>query len=103
MKQFNLPFIGAFKDTLSASMMWVGVINFMLNIPTAYQIWLKGFWPGLSLWMFIIFIIAAIALLMILEYTFIMRSWYSFARKQDGTKVMLQAICRKLDIKEVNY
>lgn len=95
-KQYKLPYIGAIKDIAAEAMFWIGGLNFMLVVPTAYTIWAKDY---LSFPVFIGVLIALVASAMFVEYKFIMKSRYFFRSKQydsDGTKKLLEEINERL-------
>jgi len=86
LKQYNIVWIGGFKEVLSQTLFYVAIINFILIAITAYNTTLRVFileWiPDFKLWMFFGILITSVLLGMILEYKFITPSLFSFRSKQ---------------------
>ena len=79
--------VGAFKQLLAQSALWVSMVNFVLIGVTAYNTTLRPFllawWPGVKLWHFLLVVAALVGVLMLLEYLVIYPSWLRFQNKQE--------------------
>jgi hypothetical protein len=98
-KQYKIPYVGAFTDILGQCMLWIGMFNFFLNVPTAYVIWVKTLLPWMSLPLFIGLIILLGLLGMLFVYMFVIKSYYGWRARQyenDGTKALLNEINERL-------
>ncbi len=81
-KRYKIPFIGALKETLSQTVFWMSIINFLLIGLTAYNTTLKTYiidlLPWVQAWMFILVMVCILAIAMLIEYKFIMPAYYEF-------------------------
>ena len=103
-KQINLPIIGALKDIAGQAMFWLSLVNFALIIVTAWNTTVAGWYashmPWVNIYWFVFFIVCVFAVAMLLEYKFIIPSYYAFRARQyqnDGTKKLLEEVIKRLD------
>lgn len=81
-KQKNIgSFLGGLKTIFSSVTFYIGLINFSLLVPTAYNTTLKYYLP-ISFWLFVLIVFIVLFIAMIVEYVLIMPSGISFANKQ---------------------
>lgn len=86
MKQTKVPLVGAFKETFIHTAVWLGLLNFALIAITAYWTTLRQFFlvsaPWVKIWMFLGFLVFILVVMMVVEYKFIMPSYYAFRGRQ---------------------
>lgn len=86
LRQYKIPLVGGLKDVLLQTVFYVSMVNFILITVTAYNTTLREYFirwiPGFQLWMFFAILIFIIGVLMVLEYKYIVPSFYSFRSKQ---------------------
>lgn len=81
-RQHKLPWIGAFKETLSQVIFWISMINFGMLGATFYYTTLRYIWPEFRLWMFVTAIALSLVVGFIVEYKFVIPSLWAFRGKQ---------------------
>lgn len=74
-------FLGGIKTIFSSVTFYIGLINFALILPTAYNTTLKYYLP-ISFWMFVLIVLVILCLAMFFEYIWVMPSGIKFANDQ---------------------
>jgi hypothetical protein len=81
-KQKNIgSFLGGLKTIFSSVTFYIGLINFALIVPTAYNTTLKYYLP-ISFLEFVLMVLIILCVAMYVEFVWIMPSGISFANKQ---------------------
>lgn len=79
--------MGAFKDVLVMSFVWVSIINFVMVGAIAYSTTIRPSFPDSLAWIspgvFIGFMAVVFALIMFVEWKWIYPSYYAFRNKQE--------------------
>lgn len=102
LKQVYVPKVGGFKDVLNHIMSYAGAINSILIAITTYEVALKRYiihyLPWFHVSMFVGAIVFFMLFLMLLEYKFVIPSYYAFRNRQysDGEKLLKEE--GKIDI-----
>ena len=100
LKQYKIPWVGGFKETLAQAAFWLTVINFNLIAITAYNTTLSEptsnfYLPWLNFPVFIGTLVFLVFIGMVIEYKFIVPSLYMFRSRQMFEHE--STITRKLD------
>ena len=85
MKQRNIPWVGAFIESLYNTLPLLSIINFISILAILYastKDYLLTWVPWITLWMFICAAGFLVAILMVLVYKFILPSIWTFRGKQ---------------------
>ena len=81
------PFLGAFKDLASRTMVYVSALSFFQVTATFYNTTLKPsflqYVPWLSFWIYFLTLVVIVLLIMLFEYKFIVPSTYTFINRQE--------------------
>jgi len=100
LKQHNLPVVGPIKNILAQTLFYFNAINFAqittMAYWTTYRSWILVHVPWLSLPILLGFLLAGIALMMVLEYKFVATSFYTFQSKQMDIAKKLDEILKEL-------
>jgi cellulose synthase/poly-beta-1,6-N-acetylglucosamine synthase-like glycosyltransferase len=81
-KQRNIgSFFGGLKTIFSSVTFYIGLMNFVLLLVTAYNTTLKFYLP-IPFWLFFIITIICLLIAMLIEYIWIMPSGIMFANRQ---------------------
>lgn len=113
-KQYQIPLIGGLKDVFAHTVFYMTGINFFLISVTAY--WttimphMRGYiWPGFRYWMLLVAVVVILILAMLIEYKFILPSYYRFRagqysmedreirQKLDEVAKSIQELAKRLD------
>lgn len=82
LKQYNLPWIGGFKETLTQVAFWVSIINFGLIAVTAYHTTIRLYVAWLNFPLFMAVLILLVLIGLVIEYKFIVPAIWAFRGKQ---------------------
>ena len=85
MKQKNIPWIGAFIDSLFTCLPFLGIINFVFISIVLYnsiQPYLLTYIPWVKLWMFLLLLLFLVIGMMFFIYKFVLPSLWTFRAKQ---------------------
>lgn len=85
LKQFNLPFIGAFIDSLYSALPLLSIINFVSIITVLYasiREYLLGWVPWLTLGWFVGILVILTIVVMACIYIFVLKSLWTFRKAQ---------------------
>lgn len=95
------PFWGGVKDILGRAMFYIGILNFILIMITAYHTSIKDMIP-VPFWIFLMALSIVFLIAMIFEYVIILPSSISFSNRQsykhdNPIKEDMNRILNKLD------
>lgn len=95
------PFWGGIKELLGRAMFYVGIINFILIMITAYHTSIKDI-MSIPFWTFFLVLTAILFIVMVFEYIVILPSSISFSNRQsykhdNPIKDDMNRILKKLD------
>lgn len=95
------PFWGGIKELLGRAMFYIGIINFILIMITAYHTSIKDIMP-IPFWTFFLILTAIVFVVMIFEYIIILPSSMAFSNRQsykhdNPIKDDMNKILKKLD------
>lgn len=95
------PFWGGIKELLGRAMFYIGIINFILIMITAYHTSIKNFMP-IPFWAFFVTLTVILFIVMIFEYIVILPSSIAFSNRQsykhdNPIKEDMNKIITKLD------
>ncbi len=85
LKQKNIPWLGAFVDSLYVSLPLLSIINFLSIITVLYATIatdLQTYAPWLNFWLFLFLLVVITVLTMITVYKFVVPSLWTFRSKQ---------------------
>jgi hypothetical protein len=107
-KQYNIKGIGTFINVLYLTAPILGIAMYFVNAMTFYtvaQVYIHKYFPWVNLAVFLIFLVAAMLLLVFLFYKFVYPSYYAFLNKQtyihdNPIQKDLKAIKEQLGIKD---
>ena len=81
-KQYRVPEIGIFKETLAQALWWGVPLNFAMMAGTFYYTTVRHVASWVNPWMFFIIFGVGIAVILILDYKFALAALWSFREKQ---------------------
>ena len=79
-KKFS-PFWGGIKELLSRAMFYIGIINFILIMITAYHTSIKDIMP-VPFWIFFMTLTVVLFIVMVFEYVVVLPSSIAFSNRQ---------------------
>ena len=79
-KKFS-PFWGGIKELLSRAMFYIGIINFILIMITAYHTSIKDIIP-VPFWIFFMVLTVILFVVMVFEYVIVLPSSIAFSNRQ---------------------
>jgi|SRR3989304_7556199 len=99
------PFWGGLKELLIRAMVYIGIINFILIMITAYHTAIKDIMP-IPFWLFFLVLTFILFVVMIFEYIVVLPSSIAFANRQsykhdNPIKDDIIRILKKLDEIEI--
>ena len=82
LRQYKIPWIGGFKETLSQVAFWISMINFVMLGGTFYYTTLRYIAPWFSPSLFLLSVVVIVLIGLVIEYKFIVPSLWIFRGKQ---------------------
>ena len=82
LRQYKIPWIGGFKETLSQVAFWISMINFIMMGGTFYYTTLRYIAPWFSFPIFLAIVTVIVLIGLVIEYKFIVPSLWIFRGRQ---------------------
>lgn len=83
-RQKLIPWIGEFKETLAQALFWGTIVNFTMIAGTFYYTTLRHVVPWFNLGLFITIAFVGLAIVLVIEFKFIVPSIWAFRGRQMG-------------------
>lgn len=82
MKQYKVPGIGIFKETMSQALWWGTPVNFVMIAGTFYYTTIRHIAPWVDPSLFLLVMGTGVLVALVLEYKFVLPALWSFREKQ---------------------